>query len=66
MFQTCVLDQKVQGKKHSYILEFFLNVVNRNIKLQNILDIINVSKFIQLGISIHQKILMKFLFNYGI
>ncbi len=60
MFQTCVLDQKVQGKKHCYILEFFKNVVNRNIKIQNIFVIINVSKFIQLGIGIHQKILMNF------
>ncbi len=55
-----MFDQKIQGKKHCYILELFLNVVNMNIKIQNILDMINVSKFIQLGIGIHQKILMNF------
>jgi hypothetical protein len=45
MFQICVLDQKVQGKKISIMfLKLFLNAMIRNIKIHNILNIIEISK----------------------
>jgi hypothetical protein len=45
MFQICVLDQKVQGKKISItFLKLLLNVMIRNIKIHNIFDIIEISK----------------------
>jgi hypothetical protein len=44
MFQIYVLDQKVQGKKTSTtFLIFFLNAMIRNIKIHNIIDIIEIS-----------------------
>jgi hypothetical protein len=45
MFQICVPDQKVQRKKTSTtFLKLFLNAMIRNIKINNILDIIEISK----------------------
>jgi len=45
MFQICILDQKVQGKKiGATFLKHFLNAMIRNIKIHNILDIIKISK----------------------
>jgi hypothetical protein len=45
MFQICVHDQKVQGKKIGVMfLNFFLNAMIRNIKIHNIFDIIEISK----------------------
>jgi hypothetical protein len=45
MFQICVPDQKVQGKKQ--MLQswfFFLNAMIKKIKIKNIFDIIEISK----------------------
>jgi hypothetical protein len=39
MFQICVPNQKVQGKKSVMFLNFFLNTMIRNIKIHNILYI---------------------------
>jgi hypothetical protein len=48
MFQICVHDQKVQGKKIGVMfLNFFLNAMIRNIKIHNIFDIIEISKSMQ-------------------
>jgi hypothetical protein len=48
MFQTCVLDQNVQAMTNTlHFLKLFLNVMIKNIKIQNIFDIIKVSKSIQ-------------------
>jgi hypothetical protein len=41
MFQICVPNQKVQGKKTNVTI---LNAVIKNIKIQNIFDIIEISK----------------------
>jgi hypothetical protein len=37
MFQICVPNQKVQGKKQCYIFETFLNAMTKNIKIQILL-----------------------------
>ncbi len=43
MFQICVHDQKVQGKKTSItFLNFFLNAMIKNIKIKNIFDTIEI------------------------
>jgi hypothetical protein len=46
MFQTCVQNQKVIRKKTQLHFLCSLNTMIRNIKIQNIFDVINVSKFI--------------------
>jgi hypothetical protein len=47
MFQICVPNQKVQKTKISLqILELFFNAMIRNIKIEKIFNIINVSKCI--------------------
>ncbi len=46
MFQTCVHNQKVPRKETPIHFLFSLNTMIKNIKIQNIFDIINVSKFI--------------------
>jgi len=43
MFQIYVPNQKIQGKNQLDIFETFLNAVIRNIKIQNILDINEIS-----------------------
>jgi hypothetical protein len=47
MFQICVPDQKVQGKKNVIFLKLFLNAMIKNIKIHNILDIIKISKSVE-------------------
>jgi hypothetical protein len=48
MFQICVPYQKVQGKKLGVMfLKFFLNALTRNIKIHNIINIIEISKCIE-------------------
>jgi hypothetical protein len=48
MFQICVPNQKVQGKKTSVtFLIFFQNAMIKNIKIQNIFDIIEISKYME-------------------
>jgi hypothetical protein len=44
MFQICVPNQKVQRKKNVTFANFFLNAMIRNIKIHNILNIIEISK----------------------
>jgi hypothetical protein len=45
MFQICVLEQKVQGKiTNSTFVKLFLYTIIRNIKIHNILDIIEILK----------------------
>jgi hypothetical protein len=45
MFQICVPDQKVQEKKIGVtFFKLFLNAIIRNIKIQNINNIIEISK----------------------
>jgi len=45
MFQICVLNQKVQGKKHAlHSWNFFLNAMIKNIKIHIIFSIIKISK----------------------
>jgi len=45
MFQICVHDQKVQGKKTNIMfLKLFLNQMIKNLIIQNIIDIIEISK----------------------
>jgi len=41
MFQICVFNQKVQRNE---TLKFFINATTKNIKIQNIFDIIEISK----------------------
>jgi hypothetical protein len=50
MFQICVLDQKVQGKKNATFLKLFPNAMFRNIKIKNNLDIIEISKSMESNI----------------
>ncbi len=49
MFEICVFNQnKVQGKGfNATFLKLFLNAMIRNIKIHNILDIIEISKFME-------------------
>jgi hypothetical protein len=47
MFQICVLNRKVQRKKKVIFLKLFLNEMIMNIKIQNILDIIEISKYME-------------------
>jgi hypothetical protein len=58
-FKFVFLTKKVQGKYLWDIFEIFLNATIRNIKIQNILDIIKSSKFMNL-INLIIKIFMKF------
>jgi hypothetical protein len=44
MFQICVPNQKNQGKKNVTFLNFKKNAMIRNIKIQNIFYIIEISK----------------------
>jgi hypothetical protein len=46
MFQTCVHDKKVSRKETPLHFLFSFNTMIRNIKIKNIFDVINVSKFI--------------------
>jgi hypothetical protein len=69
MFQTCDLDPKIQGKEtllyiYIYIYIYIcLNAMIENIKIRKkILDIIKISKFIQLVNFIHHKILIIFFY----
>jgi hypothetical protein len=56
MFQICVLKQKVQGKEINIMfLKLFLNEMIRNIKIHNILDIIEISKSMEPNKCIHEK-----------
>jgi hypothetical protein len=49
MFQICVPNQKVQGKKIGVtFLKLFPNAMIRNIKIHNVLDIIEILKYIKL------------------
>ncbi len=58
MFQICVLDQKVQGKKTSItFLNFFLNAMIRNIKIHNIFFIIGFSKSMEPNKGVHRNFL---------
>jgi hypothetical protein len=55
MFQICNPDQKVQRKKIKFLfLKVFLNAMIRNIKIQNILNIVEISKFTTLNKCIHK------------
>jgi hypothetical protein len=57
MFQICVPNQKVQGKKIGVtFLKLFPNVMIRNIKIHNILNIIEISKPKEPNKYIHKKI----------
>jgi hypothetical protein len=49
MFEICVFNQKkVQGKGfNATFFKLFLNAMIRNIKIHNILDIIEISKFME-------------------
>ncbi len=54
MFQICFYNQKVQGKELVLCSLFFLlNVMIRNIKIHNILDIIEISKSMESNKCIH-------------
>jgi hypothetical protein len=54
MFQICVLDHKVQGKKPMLLSwNVFLNAMIKNIKIHNILDIIEISKSMEPNKCIH-------------
>jgi hypothetical protein len=45
MFEICVLNQNIQGKVDIVtFMKLFLNAMIKNIKIQNILDIIEISK----------------------
>jgi hypothetical protein len=44
--KICVLDQKVKGTNNTF-LKLFLNEMIRNIKIHNILNIIDISKSIE-------------------
>jgi hypothetical protein len=44
MFQVCVLNQKVQGKELTLCSWIFFNAMIRNIKTNNILNIIEIPK----------------------
>jgi hypothetical protein len=45
MFQICVPNKKVEGKvAMHYIPKTFFNAMIKNIKIQNILDVIGISK----------------------
>jgi hypothetical protein len=58
MFQICVPDQKVQGKKLAlHIMKSFINATIRNIKIHNILNIIEISKFMEPNKCIHKMFL---------
>jgi hypothetical protein len=62
MFQICVHDQKVQGKKTSVtFLKFFLNAMIRNIKIHNILDAVEISKSMELNKCIPKKFMKMFM-----
>ncbi len=56
MFQIYVHDQKVQGKKNVMFLKPFLNEMIRNIKIHNILNIIEISKSMEPNKCIPKKI----------
>jgi hypothetical protein len=61
MFQICVPDQKVQGKKPNItFLNCFLNAMIRNIKIHNIFYIIEISKSMELNKCIFLKIIKMF------
>jgi hypothetical protein len=51
MFQICVPNKnKIQGKgSNATFLKLFLNVMIKNIKIHNILDIIEISKSMELN-----------------
>jgi hypothetical protein len=53
MFQICVPDQKFKGK--NTLFRFFLNVIFMNIKIHNILDIIEISKSMEPNKCIQKK-----------
>jgi hypothetical protein len=62
MFQICVHDQKVQGKKTGVMfLNFFLNAMIRNIKIHNIFDTIEISKSMELNKCMQNKIMKMFI-----
>jgi hypothetical protein len=61
MFEICVLNQKVQGKVDIVtFLKLFLNAMIKNIKIQNILDIIRISKYMEPNKCNHKKNEKKF------
>jgi hypothetical protein len=54
MFQICIPDKKIQGKKTMlHFLKWFLNAMIRNTKIHNIHNIIRFSKSMQLNKCIH-------------
>jgi hypothetical protein len=54
MFQICVLNQKFKERWPCVtFLKCFLNAMIKNIKIQNILDIIEISKYMEFNICIH-------------
>jgi hypothetical protein len=62
MFQICVSNQKVQGKKISItFLKLFLNATIRNFKIYNNIDIIEISKSIEPNKCIQKKIMNMFI-----
>jgi hypothetical protein len=60
MFQICVPNLKVQGKKTNVtFLKLFPNAMIKNIKICNILDIIGFSKSMEPNKCIYKKKFMK-------
>jgi hypothetical protein len=59
MFQICVSDKNVKGKKSITFLKLFLNEMIRNIKIHNILGIIEISKSMEPNKTIHKLFYMK-------
>jgi hypothetical protein len=54
MFQICVLDFKSSRKgTNTTFLKCFLNAMITNIKIHNILDIIEISKYVELDKCVH-------------
>ncbi len=47
MFQICVADQKVKEKKSTLLSRKFSYAMIKNIKIHNIIDIIEISKFMK-------------------
>jgi hypothetical protein len=57
MFQICVHDQKVQGKKYVMSLKLFLNAMIKNIRIHKILESIEISNSMEPNKCISKKIL---------
>jgi hypothetical protein len=59
MFQICILNQKVQGKKTYDILDFLLHAMIRGFKIKNILKISLKIKILYNLINVIRKFVMK-------